>query len=83
MEDISSYNQNNVFYIFLFVFPRYPTSVPITLLWGNRTFEAFSFDFWLIKLEIEMCFCKCVSECVSANVFPRMCFQFAFSLLFA
>ena len=26
-----------------------------------------------------MCFCECVSECVSVNVFPRMCFQFAFS----
>ena len=26
-----------------------------------------------------MCFCECVSECFSVNVFPRMCFQFAFS----
>ena len=26
-----------------------------------------------------MRFCECVSECVSVNVFPRMCFQFSFS----
>ena len=26
-----------------------------------------------------MCYYICVSECVSMNVFPRMCFQFAFS----
>ena len=25
-----------------------------------------------------MHFCECVSECVSVNVFPRMCFQFVF-----
>ena len=27
-----------------------------------------------------MCFYECVSERVSVNVFPRMCFQFAFSI---
>ena len=33
----------------------------------NRIFEALSFDFQLIKLEIGMYFCECVSECVSVN----------------
>ena len=41
--------------------------------WGNRTFKALSFDFLVIKLKIRMCFYECVSECVSANVFP-ICF---------
>ena len=43
---------------------------------GNAFTVALSFDFELIRLKIWMSFC----ECVSVNVFPRMCFKFAFSV---
>ena len=41
---------------------------------GEQDFEALSFGFQLIKLEIRMCYCECVSEYASVNVFP-VCFQ--------
>ena len=47
---------------------------------GEQGSQSSFFDFQLIKLEIRMCFYECVSERVSVNVFPRMCFQFAFSI---
>ena len=41
---------------------------------GEQDFQSSFFHFQLIKLETRMCFYECVSECVSVNVFPLMCF---------
>ena len=40
----------------------------------EQDFQSSFLDFQLMKLEIRMCFYECVSEYVSVNVFPRMCF---------